>query len=83
MSWDRMGSGPTCCTQEIIESAMADGDLGGVGMKKEDAFEQQIASGRLGTPEENADVALYLAFDRSEYINGESKAADGGLVNTN
>jgi len=65
---------------------MTDGDLGVVGTEVEDAFEQQMASDRLGTSEDVADVAdvaLYLASNRSEYTNGESIAADGGLVNTN
>jgi len=67
----------------VIESAMTDTDLGVVGTEVQDAVEEEISAGRLGTPGDVADVALYLASDLSGYINGESLAVDGGLVNTN
>ena len=35
--------------------------------------------GRLGTPEEIADLAVYLASDESNFITGVIHAIDGGM----
>ncbi|MCH5487755.1 SDR family NAD(P)-dependent oxidoreductase [Pseudomonas syringae] len=40
----------------------------------------RIMVGRPGTPEEIANVALFLASDESSYINGTDLRADGGLL---
>jgi NAD(P)-dependent dehydrogenase (short-subunit alcohol dehydrogenase family) len=43
-------------------------------------YEQRIALGRIGTPEEVADVALFLACDASRYVTGHELVVDGGLT---
>ena len=37
-----------------------------------------IPAGRLGTPEEIADVAVFLCSPRAGWVTGECVAADGG-----
>jgi NAD(P)-dependent dehydrogenase (short-subunit alcohol dehydrogenase family) len=38
-----------------------------------------IASRRIGVPQDIADVVLFLASDRSAYVNGAEVAVDGGF----
>ncbi len=39
-----------------------------------------IGMGRIGTPEEVADVALFLAGDLSRYVTGQVIGVDGGMI---
>ena len=44
------------------------------------AFVDRQPMGRLGTPEEVAALALFLASDESSYITGQAHLADGGMA---
>lgn len=44
------------------------------------AYEQRIALGRIGTPEEIADAALFLVSDAARYVTGQELLVDGGLT---
>jgi NAD(P)-dependent dehydrogenase (short-subunit alcohol dehydrogenase family) len=44
------------------------------------AFESRIPRGKMGSPEEIATVALFLASDDSSYVNGIELVADGGTT---
>jgi meso-butanediol dehydrogenase/(S,S)-butanediol dehydrogenase/diacetyl reductase len=43
-------------------------------------FEKQIPVKRIGTPEEMANVALFLASDEASYLTGSIVVADGGVL---
>lgn len=43
---------------------------------------RHIPVGRLGKPEEIAEVAAFLASDRNSYISGQNICVDGGLTRT-
>lgn len=49
----------------------------------DDIYEERIRSiklGRAGTPEEVANVALFLASDLSTYVTGQEIGVDGGMI---
>ena len=50
--------------------------IDGMGQK----FANSIPLGRFGTPDEMANVALFLASDESSFITGADIQADGGLT---
>jgi len=43
-------------------------------------LERIIPLGRMGTPEEVAEVAVFLASDRSSYVTGSTYFVDGGMT---
>ncbi len=47
------------------------------------AFARANPSGRIGTPEEIADVAVFLASDKARYMYGQMLSVDGGLSSWN
>lgn len=50
-----------------------DADIGGA-----DALQQPV--GRVGKPEDIAEMALFLCSDKAEFINGENVCVDGGMT---
>jgi 3-oxoacyl-[acyl-carrier protein] reductase len=55
----------------------------GFGMSKQQYFEEVarwIPVGRLGTPEELADVIVFLCSERAGYVNGVTIGVDGGFA---
>jgi NAD(P)-dependent dehydrogenase (short-subunit alcohol dehydrogenase family) len=43
-------------------------------------YEKRIPLGRIGTPEEVADVIVFLASDAARYVTGQELLVDGGLT---
>ena len=44
------------------------------------AFVERQPMGRLGTPEEIAALAVYLASDAAQFVTGQAIVIDGGLT---
>ena len=67
-----------------IDTPMLQRDLAGMNREEADTFLGRVADanalGRLGRPEEIADVAVFLASDRSSYVTGTTILADGGYL---
>jgi 3-oxoacyl-[acyl-carrier protein] reductase len=72
----------TLCPGKI----MTDRFLGGLkasGLSREQYLarnSEDVPVGRIGTPEEFASVAVFLASERASYVTGVSIQVDGGLV---
>jgi NAD(P)-dependent dehydrogenase (short-subunit alcohol dehydrogenase family) len=64
-----------CINPGWIQTAMTDpiADGGGRGF-----MEGSSALGRLGTPDEVANVALFLASDEASFVTGSAYVVDGG-----
>ncbi|HVM41108.1 MAG TPA: glucose 1-dehydrogenase [Acidimicrobiia bacterium] len=52
-------------------------DLPGVDLKN---YFSRVPAGRIGTPEDVAELALFLASDESAYCTGSEFVVDGGLI---
>ena len=66
----------------LIETTMTPEDFQIVGTEAGEQYQQSIPSRRVGTPEDVANAALFLASELSDYVNGESLVVDGGMSST-
>ena len=64
----------------IIRSAQTLDPYHSVGEEGLKAFASNIPMGRVGQPEDIADVAVFLASDAARYITGQIIVVDGGLM---
>jgi 3-oxoacyl-[acyl-carrier protein] reductase len=56
------------------------GGVGRMAPEKEQAeYARYCAAGRLGAPEEVAEVVAFLASDAASYVNAQTMFVDGGL----
>ncbi len=74
--------GPRGITVNVVSPGPTDTDLFGQGKTEQDKqrFAQMAALGRLGRPEDIADVVAFLASDESRWITGQNLRANGGLI---
>jgi NAD(P)-dependent dehydrogenase (short-subunit alcohol dehydrogenase family) len=67
-----------------IDTPMLQRDLGGMNREEADRFLRQVeaanALGRIGRPEEIAEVVVFLASDAASYVTGTTIVADGGYL---
>ena len=72
----------TLCPGRILTDRLM-GGLKASGLSREEYLERQSAEiplGRVGTAEEFANVAVFLASERASYVTGVALQVDGGLV---
>jgi 3-oxoacyl-[acyl-carrier protein] reductase len=76
--------GPTGSPLWLAEGGLADQVAAARGITRDDALAaaaEKIPRGRLGTPEEIADVVVFLCSERAGNVAGAAWSADGGSVN--
>ena len=65
-----------CIAPGLVETAMT----GNLGEKARDAMLSRIPVGRIGTPEDVACCAVFLASDEAAYVTGQTLHVNGGLA---
>jgi len=67
-----------------IDTPMLHRDLAGMSHEEANQFLGKVAAanalGRIGRPDEIADVVVFLASDASGYVTGGSVVVDGGYL---
>ena len=72
---------PSGIRVNAVAPGMIDTDMNSHLSKEDvDAFLEEIPMGRIGTPEEVADVVCFLASSDARYITGQIIAVDGGIA---
>ncbi len=70
----------TVLTPSLEERIAANAAQAGSAQAARQAFIDRQPMGRLGTPEEIAELAVYLASDAAQFITGQAVVIDGGLT---
>ncbi|GHF48409.1 SDR family NAD(P)-dependent oxidoreductase [Seohaeicola zhoushanensis] len=75
--WGPRGIRANTVSPGLVLTPMSDAFYADPEVKR--AREAMVPAGRIGTPEDMADAALFLASDRARYITGQEIVVDGGL----
>jgi len=70
----------TVLTPSLEERIVENATLAGSVQAARQAFVDRQPMGRLGTPEEIAALAVYLASDAAQFVTGQAVVIDGGLT---
>ena len=70
----------TVLTPSLEERIEANAAQAGSAQAARQAFVERQPMGRLGLPEEIAELAVYLASDAAQFITGQAVVIDGGLT---
>ncbi len=70
----------TVASPSLVERIRANAAAAGSEEAARAAFVSRQPMGRLGTPEEIARLAVYLASDEAEFVTGQAIVIDGGLT---
>lgn len=74
--WGSRGIRANCIGPGLIDTEMTE-EIGDIALK---AYLTNLPLGRLGTPEDIAGAAVYLASDASSYVNGQILKVCGGYL---
>ncbi len=80
MEQAKHGVRANCFCPGPIETMFTDPEVGPMGDDLAEMTVTATAMGRLGTPEEMANVAAFLASDEASYVTGALFLADGGVT---
>lgn len=80
MDYGKLNIRANCICPGFISTPMVENIMALPGAQEiKDKIISLCPAGRLGTPEEVAHCAVFLASDESSYINGHALVADGGM----
>ena len=77
--WAQYGIRVNAIAPGVLRTPMWDADVAR-GAIDEQAYLDVVPAGRLGTPAEVGDLAVYLASDAASYVNGSCITIDGALT---
>lgn len=77
--WAQYGIRVNAIAPGVLRTPMWDADVAR-GAIDEQAYLDVVPAGRLGTPSEVGELAVYLASDKASYVNGSCITIDGALT---
>ncbi|MDX6571281.1 MAG: hypothetical protein QOC86_437 [Gaiellales bacterium] len=77
--WAQYGIRVNAIAPGVLRTPMWDADVAR-GAIDEQAYLDVVPAGRLGTPAEVGELAVYLASDKASYVNGSCITIDGALT---